>query len=108
MQYEHCQTHTVARACVLQHLSVTGRVAERSIWAAPDDEVDGFGFAGVVVVEEQLRLLGKHRFPVIGVAVLYATHGANDLLGRNTVHLLCIRAHEVLATTRYKVGLVTI
>jgi hypothetical protein len=70
--------------------------------------MDAFGLAGIVVVDEQLWLLGKNWFAIIGVTVLNTTRGADDLLRWNPVDLLRVRAHEVLASAGHDIGLVSV
>ena len=83
VQDEHCEPLAVAGLRVLQHLPVTDRVTERGIGPASDHEVDALWLAGVVVVQEQLRLLGEKGLALLIVAILRAAGGADHLLGRN-------------------------
>ena len=69
VQHQHCEPRPIARFGVFQHLSVAGRIAESGIGPKPDHEVDALGFAGVVVVEQQLGVLGQERFAVLVIAV---------------------------------------
>ena len=52
VQYEHREALAVASLGVLQHLPVTGGVAERGIGPAPDHQVDTLGLAGIVVIQQ--------------------------------------------------------
>ncbi len=70
--------------------------------------MDALGLAGVVVVEQQLGLLGQERLAVLVVAVLRAASAADHLLGRNAVDLFGVDAHEVLAAAGDDVGLVAV
>ena len=106
MQDEHRETRPVAGLGVLQHLPVTGGVAERRVRAAADHEVDSLGLPGVVVVEEQLRLLGQERLAVLAVAVLRSQRRPYDLLGRDAVDLLRVHPNEVLPSAGDDVRLV--
>ena len=76
--------------------------------AAADHQVDAFGFAGVVVVEQQLGFFGEHGFAVLVIAILGATHGADDLFRRDAVGLLGINAHKILAAAGDDVSLVAV
>src|SRR4029450_6654197 len=106
VQHKHLQPRAGAGAGPLQHLPVAGRVAERRIGPAADHEVNPFGLAGVVVVQDELRLLGQERLAVLGVAVCRSAGGADHLLGRDAVDPLAVHAHEVLAPAGHDVGLV--
>jgi hypothetical protein len=44
---------------LFQHLPIAVRVAERGVRPTPDYEVDALGFAGLVVVQQQLGFLGQ-------------------------------------------------
>src|SRR5271165_4411548 len=101
---QHREPRALPGLSVFQHLLVTGRVAERGRPAA-DYEVDALRLAGVVVVEQELGLLGQERLAVLFVAILRAPGGANHLLGRDPVHPLGVDAHEVLAAAGDDVGL---
>src|SRR4030095_2398436 len=79
VQDEHRQPGAVAGLGVLQHLLVTGRVAKRGPGPAPDHQVDALGFAGLVVVQNQPRLLGQERLAALVVAVLGAAGSADHL-----------------------------
>src|SRR5438067_12585812 len=59
--------------------------------------MDAFGFATVVVVEQQLGVLGQERFAILVIAICRAAHGADDLFRRDAIGLLGIHAHEILA-----------
>ncbi len=59
VQHQHLEPRTGARAGPFQHLAVAGRVAERRVGPAPDHQVNALDLAGVVVVEQELRLLGQ-------------------------------------------------
>src|SRR5262249_7801140 len=61
VQHQHGEPFAVPGLGVLQHLPVAGRVAERRVGPAADDQVDALWLAGVVIVQEQLRLLGEKR-----------------------------------------------
>src|SRR6266511_652989 len=104
VQHEHLQPR--AGAGPLQHLPVAGRVAERRVGPATDHEVNPFRLAGVVVVQDELRLLGQERLAVLAVAVFRSTRCADHLLGRDAVDLVGIDAHEVLTAAGHDVGLV--
>ena len=54
--------------------------------AGADHEVNALGFAGIVVVEKELRLLCQDRFAILVIAVLGAASGADDLLRRNAIY----------------------
>ena len=49
----------------------------------------------IVVVQEQLRVLGKKWPAVLVVAVASAAGGAHHLFGWNAVHLLGVYPHEI-------------
>jgi len=66
---EHFEPRAFTGPGVFEHLLVACGVAKRGDRPTPDHEVNALGLAGVVVVEEQLRLLGQDRFAVL--VVLY-------------------------------------
>src|SRR5205809_3869071 len=70
--------------------------------------MDAFGFATVVVVEQQLGVLGQERFALLVIAICRAAHGADDLFRRDSIGLLGIHAHEILAAAGADVSLVAI
>jgi hypothetical protein len=70
---------------VFEHLSVAGGVVKRGDWPAPNHEVNALGLAGVVVVKEELGVLGQDWFAILVIAVLGAAGGPDDLLRRYTV-----------------------
>ena len=84
MNQQH-EPRAVARLRVFQHLFVAVRVAECSDRTPSDYEMDSFGLTGLVVIEEQLGLLGEDRFAVLVVAELHCTRAADHLLGRYAV-----------------------
>jgi len=61
-----------------------------------DHQVDALGLAGVVVVQQQLGLLGQEGFAVLVVAV-FVPAAVPTTARRDAVHLLGVHAHEVLA-----------
>jgi hypothetical protein len=72
VQHDHRRAYAVDRLGVLQHLPVTGRVAEGGAGASADLEMDAFGLAGVVVVKQELRLFCEERPTDLIVAVLWS------------------------------------
>jgi hypothetical protein len=68
VQQQHLEPGAGAGRGPLQHLPVAGGVAERGIGPTADHQVNAFGLAGVVVVQQQLRLLGQVRLAVAGKA----------------------------------------
>jgi hypothetical protein len=50
-----------------------------------DHQVDPFGFARIVVVEQQLWFFGEDRLAILVVAILHRTRAADYLLGRDAV-----------------------
>src|SRR5271166_2518961 len=69
MQHEHRKPRAVAALRVFEHLLVAGRIAEGCARTAADHQMDAFRLARVVVVQEQLRLLGQDWLAVLAVAV---------------------------------------
>ena len=108
MQDEHREPRPVAGLGVLQHLLVAGRIAEGRVRPAAYHQVDAFGFATVVVVEQQLGVLGQERFAILVIAICRAAHGADDLFRRDAIGLLGIHAHEILAAAGADVSLVAV
>src|SRR6184192_2630269 len=108
VQDEHRESRAVAGLGVFQHLLVAGGVAKCRVRAAADHQVDAFGFATVVVVEQQLGVLGQERFALLVIAICRAAHGADDLFRRDSIGLLGIHAHEILAAAGADVSLVAI
>ena len=77
--------------------SVTGggqdfvrRIAECGERPSANHEVNRFGLPGVIVVQDELRLLGQERLAVFAVAVFCSASGADHLFGRDTIDLLGI------------------
>src|SRR6516162_11615273 len=70
--------------------------------------MDAFGLAGIVIVEEQLRILGQEGLPSFVIAVCRTAGGADNLFWRNAVSLFRVLTHEVLSPTGDNVSLVTI
>src|SRR5262245_32509795 len=97
VKHDHRQAQAVAVPRVLQHLPIAIRIAEGDGRPPPDHEVNAFGLAGIVVVQEELRLLEENRPVLLVVAVLRRACGADDLFWRDAVDLPGVRAHEVLA-----------
>src|SRR5262245_1530424 len=58
VQENRRQPRATARLGVFEHLAVAGRVAECRHGPTADHQVDALGLAGVVVVQQELRLLG--------------------------------------------------
>src|SRR5262249_58312249 len=92
------------RLGVLEHLPVTGRVAERRVGAAANHQVDALGLAGIVVVEQQFGLFNQDRLPVLVVVVSGAACGANDLLRRDAIHAVGIHPHPILTAAGDDIG----
>jgi hypothetical protein len=90
---------------MFQHLAVTVRVAERRVPAPANHQMNAFRLAGLVVVQQQLRLLGQERLAVLVLSELRAAHRADDLLRSDAVDPLRIDAHKILATARHDVDL---
>jgi hypothetical protein len=63
-----------------------GRIAEGSVRAAADHQVDPFGFACIVVAKQELRVLGENGLDVFAVAIGGTARRANDLLGWYAVY----------------------
>ena len=87
VQHEQRKPRAVAGLGIFEHLLVAGRVAEGDVRAAADHKMDAFGFAGIVVIEHDLRFLGQERLTVLVIAILGPARRADDLLGRNAVGL---------------------
>jgi hypothetical protein len=107
MQYQHRKPGAIAGTRVLEHLAVTGGVAESCVGPATDHEVNALGLACVVVVQQQLGLLGQERLAVLGVP--YFVPRAYPLPARAG----CRRwppstPHEVLPAAGDDVGLVAV
>src|SRR5262245_39174945 len=96
VQHQHLQPRARAGTGPLQHLAVAGRVAERRDRPAADHQVNAFRLAGLVVIEQELRLLHQDWLAVLAIAVFRPGGAADHLLGRNAVDLLGIHAHEIL------------
>ena len=52
MHHQHHQPRTIAGPGVFKHLPVAIRIAERRVWPPADHQVNAFGLAGLVVVQE--------------------------------------------------------
>ena len=61
---EHFEPRTVTGPGVFQHLLIAGRVAKRGNRTTPDHQVNALRLTGVIVVEEELRVLGQDRLAV--------------------------------------------
>ncbi len=105
VQHQHHEPRAIAGAGIFQHLPVAGRIAEGRARAAADHQVNALGLAGIVVVQEQLGLLGQERLAVLVVAEFRAADRADHLLGRNAIDLLRIDAHKILTAAGDDVGL---
>ena len=70
--------------------------------------MDAFRLAGIVIVEQQLRLLVRIGFAILVIAVLVPPAGADDLLRRDAINPLGIDTHEVLAAAGDNEGLVAV
>ena len=73
-----------------------------------DHEVDAFGFACIVVVEQQPGFLNENRLAIFVVTILRLARAAHDLLGRNAIDILRVNPHKILPATGHDIGLVTI
>ena len=76
---------TITGFSIFEHLLVACRVPRRKNRPAPDHQVDALRLAGIIVVEQELRLLGQDRFAVLAIAVCRAAGRPDDLLRRNAV-----------------------
>jgi hypothetical protein len=65
VQHQHHQPSAVARAGVLKHLLVAGRVAERCIGPASNHQVYPFRLAAEVIEQREFRLFDEYRLPVL-------------------------------------------
>ena len=65
---------------VSQHLPVADRIAEGEARPAADHQMNAFGLARVVVVEQELWLRHQHRPPIGGVLVMDPAGRADHLL----------------------------
>src|SRR5882757_1917491 len=108
VQDEHRESGTAAGLSVFEHLLVAAGIAKSRVRPAADHQVNAFGFAGIVIVEQHFRFLGQERFAVLVVTILCLARGADDLLGGNAIGRLGILAHKVLPAAGHDVGLVTI
>ena len=88
---QHLQPCAGARTRIFQHLPVAGRVAEGRVGSPADHEVNSFGLAGVVVVEQQLWFLRQERLAVLVVAEFRARRRCRPPVGRNAVDLFANR-----------------
>src|SRR6266481_1485565 len=61
VQHKHREPRAVSSFGVLEHLSVTGRVAEGSERPAANHQMDALRLARVVIVQKQFRFLGQER-----------------------------------------------
>jgi hypothetical protein len=70
-QNKHHQPRPGTRLRPFQHLSVASGVAEGGVWPLANEEVNPYGLAGTIVVEEHLWLTHEHclaaRVVVLGV-----------------------------------------
>ena len=73
---------------------------------AADHKVNALGLSGVIVIEQQLWVLGQYWVARIVVAVRGAAGRADDLFGRDAVYLLRLHPHEILAASGHNVSLV--
>src|SRR6185436_6306722 len=69
VQHQHHESCSVARARVLEHLTVPGGIAKGRVGPPADHQVNPLGLPGVVVVEEEPGLLGEEGPAALVVAV---------------------------------------
>src|SRR5262249_26470060 len=81
MQHEHLEPRASAGAGPLKHLPVAGRIAEGRVGTLADHEVNSFRLASVVVVEQQLRVLGQEWLAILSIAKFRSARGADHVLG---------------------------
>ena len=105
---DHFETRAATGCCVFEHLAVAGGVTERGVRALADHKVNSLGLAGVIVVEEKLRVFNEERLAVLFIPIGCAASSADHLLGRDAVGLLRIGADEVLPTSGNNIGLLAI
>src|SRR5215813_10658746 len=88
VQQQHHQPRAGSGVGPFQHFAVAGRVAECHGRPAADHEVNPLRLAGVVVVEQELRLLGQEWLAVLVVGIFRSARGADHLLRRDAIDLL--------------------
>src|SRR4029077_8307138 len=108
VKHQHAKSRTAAGFGVFEHLLIAGRVAKRRIGTAADHQVNALGFAGVIVIQKHLRLLGQERLAILVITIRRAAHGADDLLEWDAIGLLGKLTHEILPTAGDNVGLESI
>src|SRR5213594_515517 len=107
VQQQHREARAVPGFRVLEHLLIADRVAEGRARTAADHQMDALGFARLVVVQKQPRLLRQEWLAVLDIAVHRPAGAPDHLLGRNAVHLFCVDPHEVLTSAGDDVGSIT-
>jgi hypothetical protein len=108
VQDQQRQPGTIARLGVFQHLPVAGRIAERNDRAAADHHVNALGLTRIVVVQQQLWLLGENRLAALVIAVFCRSRAAHDLLGRDAIDPVRVDADKVLAAAGDDVGFIAV
>ena len=96
VQDEHREPGATAGIRIFEHLPVADRIAEGEVGPPPDHEVNALRLAGVVVIDEELRLLHENRTAVRRILVADGARSADHLLGRDAVDPLRIGADEIL------------
>ena len=94
VQHEQLEPRAAAALRVFQHLLVSHGVAERHDRAASDVLVDADGFAGLVVIEVQLRQPHEDGLAIAHFK-LRLDAAADDLFRRDAIGLLRPHAHEL-------------
>ncbi len=88
----------------LEHLEIAVGVAECGNRAPPDSRLDADGLPFLVVDQIDLRQFDADR-PAVAHLDFELAAAADDLLGRNAVHTLGPRPHELDAAARHDIGL---
>lgn len=81
---------------VLQHLLVTGGIAEGGVGLTADQQVNVLWLTRIVVVEQHLGQFGQLGFAAFVVAIFSGPGTADDLFGRHAIDVFGINANEVL------------
>src|SRR5437667_9998600 len=66
------------------------------------------GLPALLSLSNSLGSLVRNGLPSLSIAICRAAHGADDLFGRDSIGLLGIHAHEILAAAGADVSLVAI
>src|SRR5262245_47153024 len=97
--HEHHERRAGAGLGPFEHLLIAGRVAERGLWAATNDEVDSLWLTALVVDQEHFGQLDQFGFAVLAVFIFDLGRGPDHLFRWDAVDRLGEDPYEFLPTS---------